>query len=132
MADYLTQFSCRLEVGTSKNAARALAIHNEMADALERDDIAIGFQVIVDPTTVGSLLIRDDGGFGEPEHVFDFVLRCAKALDLTGRWGFAWALTCSRPRVDSFGGGAQVLDLGARESLAWTDCEHWMSARLGP
>jgi len=60
------------------------------------------------------------------------MLRCAEPLDLQGRWGFVWALTCSRPRLDGFGGGAQLLDLGARTSLAWIDCEHWLTARLDP
>lgn len=59
-----------------------------------------------------------------------FVLRCAEAFDLTGRWGFAWALTCSKPRIDGFGGGAQLIDLGARKSIAWTDCEHWLACGL--
>lgn len=39
-----------------------------------------------------------------------------------------WALTWSKPRLDGFGGGAQLLDLGARRSLAWLDCEHWLTA----
>ena len=60
------------------------------------------------------------------------MLRCAEAFDLRGRWGFSWALTCSRPRLDGFGGGAQLLDLGARKSLAWIDCEHWILAGLEP
>ena len=70
--------------------------------------------------------------FDEPEHVIAFVLGCAEAFDLRGRWGFRWALTCSRPRLDGFGGGAQLLDLGARRSLAWIDCEHWVLAGLDP
>ncbi len=53
---------------------------------------------------------------GEPEHAIQFVLRCAEALDLTGLWGFLWALTCSEPRLDGFGGGAQLIDPGKRAS----------------
>ena len=52
------------------------------------------------------------------------------AFDLTGRWGFIWALTCSKPRLDGFGGGAQLIDLGERRSLAWLDCEHWLASNL--
>ena len=59
-----------------------------------------------------------------------FVLACADALDLTGRWGFTWALTCSKPRLDGFGGGAQVIDLGQRRSLAWVDCDHWLASTI--
>jgi len=35
------------------------------------------------------------------------------------------------PRLDSNGGGAQLLDLGRRESLGWIDCQHWLGMRLG-
>jgi hypothetical protein len=130
MADYFTQFSCWLEVGTSANVERALAIYKEMATALEAaEGITPGFDVLVDSTTVGGLLILDADGYGEPEHVIAFVLRCAEAFDLRGRWGFRWALTCSKPRLDGFGGGAQLLDLGARKSLDWIDCDHWLTAR---
>ncbi|MEC5292955.1 hypothetical protein VSX64_20705 [Aurantimonas sp. C2-6-R+9] len=88
MADYFTQFTCRLELGSSDNAARAIETHREMEAALARDDeTAIGFDVIVDPTTVGSLFIHDGDGFGEPEHVIAFVLRRADVFNLTGRWG---------------------------------------------
>ncbi len=79
-----------------------------------------------------SLWLHDDAGDGNPEHVIAFVLRCAEAFGLTGRWGFVWALTCSRPRLDGFGGGAHVLDLGRRETVAWMDCEHWRAAMLDP
>ncbi len=34
--------------------------------------------------------------------------------------GFQYALTCSRPRLDAFGGGAHVIDLGTRKSIGWT------------
>lgn len=78
------------------------------------------------PARSGSVPIA----YGEPEHVIDFVLRCAEAFDLSGRWGFTWALTCSKPRLDGFGGGAQLIDLGERRSIAWLDCEHWLAGSL--
>jgi hypothetical protein len=132
MADYFTQFSCVLDVGSADNAAAALAIHAQMAIDLERDDdIAIGFRVAVSSDDPSSLWLTDDDGHGEPEYVVGFVLRCAEAFGLTGRWGFVWALTCTRARLDGFGGGAQVLDLAARKSLDWIDCSHWLSLRLG-
>ena len=71
------------------------------------------------------------GENAEPEHVITFALHCAEALNLTGLWGFRWSLSCSRPMLDGFGGGAQLLDLGQRKSLAWVDTEHWLLERLG-
>lgn len=59
-----------------------------------------------------------------------FVLRLAEDLDLTGLWGFQYALTCSRPRLDAFGGGAHIIDLGARKSIGWTSTQEWLAAAL--
>ena len=129
MADYFTHFSCRIEVGAD-NVDTALAIYTQMAQALEADDgLAIGFTARPSSSDPASLWLCGDGD-GEPEHVIAFALRCAEAFDLTGRWGFCWALTCSRPRIDGFGGGAQLLDLGARKSLGWVDCSHWLATQL--
>ena len=49
---------------------------------------------------------------------------------MQGIWGFTWSLSCSKPRLDAFGGGAQAVDLGRRESLAWVDCAHWLAGQL--
>lgn len=133
MITYPTQFSCLFDVGTAENAARAVAIRQEHADALERaEDEELGFALELSPDDgPGTLWISSDDD-GEPEHVITFVLACAEAFDLQGRWGFTWALTCSQPRLDGFGGGAQLLDLGARKSLAWMDCELWLKGMLDP
>ena len=63
-------------------------------------------------------------------NVIRFVLRLADELDLIGLWGFQYALTCSRPRLDAFGGGAHVIDLGARKSIGWTSTQEWLAAAL--
>ena len=133
MANYYTQFSCIFDIGTAGNVARAVEIRRQQADALDEDEgIDLGFDMEPDPASgPGALWISSDGE-GEPEHVIAFVLACAEAFDLRGRWGFRWALTCSRPHFDGFGGGAQLIDLGARKSLAWIDCEHWLLAGLDP
>ena len=128
MADYFTQFSCIFDVGSAENAARAEAIRGELAADLDRDEGAcIGFEIEADHEHgPGALWISSDE-YGEPEHVICFVLRCAEAFDMSGMWGFRWALTCSKPRLDGFGGGAQLVDLGKRKSVAWIDCENWVA-----
>ncbi len=133
MADYFTQFSCMFDVGTAENAVRAIEIQRQQAVTLFDDEGSdLGFDVQHDPDSgPGALWISSDE-YGEPEHVIAFVLACAEAFDLTGRWGFVWALTCSRPRLDGFGGGAQVIDLGARKSIGWIDCDHWLLSALDP
>jgi hypothetical protein len=75
------------------------------------------------------LWIHDDDS-GDVESVIAFVLRVAADLDLTGLWGFEYANTCSRPRLDAFGGGAHVIDLGARTTIGWTNTNEWLAAAL--
>lgn len=133
MADYFTHFSCTLDVGSAKNAERAFLVNDTYAAELQdAEGIELGFDLTADPALGPGMLWISSDGHGEPEHVVAFVLRCAAAFDLTDRWGFVWALTCSRSRLDGFGGGAQLLDLGERRSLAWLDCGHWLAASLDP
>lgn len=129
MADYYTLFSVLFPVGSTDNIAPALALYEQLAEELEEDE-TIGFLAEADePPTGGDLWLHSDES-GEPEHVITFALRCAEAFGLTGIWGFRWSLSCSKPRLDGYGGGAQLLDLGKRESLEWVDCEHWVADRI--
>jgi hypothetical protein len=64
--------------------------------------------------------------------VIQFVLLCAEVFDLQGVWAFTWALTCSKPRLDAFGGGAHVIDLGKRATVADLDCAAWVSRYVDP
>ncbi len=127
MADYFTQFSCMLDVGSAENAARADDIRGELEAELDRDEGAsLGFEMSVSHETgPGTLWLHSDE-YGEPEHVIAFVMRCAAALDLGGVWGFSWSHSCSRPRLDAFGGGAHVIDLGKRGTIASIDCSNFV------
>ena len=127
MADYFTQFSCLLEVRSEANATRALDIFRAYEAEIERNGCP-GFALEIDHPTVTRLWIHSDD-YGEPAHVVEFVLRCAEAFRLKGRWGFSWALTCSKPQLDAFGGGAELLDLTSRKSIASMDCHHWLTTR---
>jgi hypothetical protein len=103
MADFFTHFSCVLDVGTPDNAARALDLYNAlMQENAGEDPPSDAFLLSVQPEHGGTVLwIRDDAT-GDPQTVITFVLRCAEAFDLNGRWGFQWVNTCSRPRVNTF------------------------------
>ena len=131
MADFFTHFSCVLDVGTPDNAARALKLYQAfMDDAADEEVPPDGFLLSIEPEHGATKLwIRDDVT-GDPQQVILFVQRCAEAFGLTGRWGFQWANACSRPRVNAFGGGAHVLDLETRETIAWTDTNGWLARTL--
>ena len=132
MADYFTHFSCLLDVGTPDKAARALALFQELREAdQDADDPEVScFALARHDAPEGSTLRIHDDEHGDVEAVIRFVLRLAEDLDLTGLWGFQYGLTCSRPRLDTFGGGAHVIDLGARKSIGWTSSQEWLAAAL--
>src|SRR5690606_34078124 len=88
MADYFTHFSCLLDVGTPENAARALELYNSLSDENAAEDPpSDGFMLSIQPEHGGTHLWMRDDGTGDPEHVIRFVMRCAAAFGLTGRWG---------------------------------------------
>ncbi|OZA22225.1 MAG: hypothetical protein B7X91_15095 [Hydrogenophilales bacterium 17-64-11] len=132
MADYFTHFSCIIDVGTADKAARALALFQDLRAAEQDADEPefAGLTLSRQDAPEGSTLWIHDDEHGDVEAVIRFVLRLADALDLTGLWGFQYGLTCSRPRLDAFGGGAHVIDLGARKSIGWTCTQEWLTATL--
>ena len=131
MADYFTALSVLFPVGSAANVAPALALYHQLEEELDADGETIGFEAAADEPPTGAHLWLHADMNAEPEHVINFALLCAEAFDLTGLWGFRWSLFCSKARLDGFGGGAQLLDLGQRKSLAWVDAEHWLLERLG-
>lgn len=132
MANYYTQFSRIFDVGLAENAALAESILEEMQAEAEEEGgfyCYVGFCMQRDQDTgVGRLWIHSEEN-GDPEQVITFVKRCAETMDLSGTWGFAWALSCSKPRLDGYGGGAQLIDLGQRKSIDWIDCSTWLDER---
>jgi hypothetical protein len=132
MAYYFTHVSCLIDVGSPDKAARGLALFQSMraADQDADDPEVAGFGLVRQDVPEGSILWIHDDEDGDVEAVIHFVLRLAEELDLTGLWGFQYALTCSRPRLDAFGGGAHVIDLGARKSIGWTSSQEWLTAAL--
>ena len=131
MADYFTRFSVMLPLGSADRIAPALAIYAKSAEDLDRDEEAsIGFEAAAAPEVdpAASWLSAEENG--DPEHVIAAARLCGEAFGLTGRWGFRWALTCSRMRLDGWGGGAHVLDLATGQTVKWLDCEGWLAQRL--
>ena len=132
MADYFTHFSCLIDVGTANKAARALALFQSLraVDQDSDDPEVAGLTLVRQDAPEGSILWIHDDEHGDVEAVIHFVLRLAEDLDLTGLWGFQYGLSCSRPRLDAFGGGAHVIDLGARKTIGWTSTQEWLAAAL--
>lgn len=129
MADYFTHFSCLLDVRTPENAARALELYNDQPEDEDGLRLSDGFLLSLEGASGTELWIYDDDS-GDPERVIEFVLLCAETFGLKGLWGFEYANTCSKPRLDAFGGGAHVIDLGNRKSIGWVSTNEWLTAAL--
>jgi len=128
MADYFTHFSCALDVVTADNAARALELYRQFSDELEIDGPMPGFALIATPTAEQpALLWIYDNGSGDTDHVLAFVSKLGPMLGITGLWGFEWSHTCSKPRLDAFGGGACLIDLGTGETVASISTNEWLT-----
>ena len=131
MADYFTHFSCLLDVGTHENAARALDLYNALSqEGASEDPPSDGFLLSIQPEHGGTNLWMRDDITGDPERLIQFVKRCATAFSLTGRWGFQYANTCSKPRLDGFSGGAHVLDLATGKTVEWIYTDGWLAETL--
>lgn len=130
MADYFTHFSCLLDVQSPENAARALDLYTAFCEeGAAEDPPSEGFDLSIVPEHGGTQLWMRDDTTGDPETLIRFVKRCAR-FGLTGFWGFQYSLTCSRPRVNAFGGGGHVLDLGTGETVDLIDTDGWLSIVL--
>ena len=130
MANYYTLLSVLFPVGSAGNVAPALALYREFRDELDEAGEWVGFAAEADDAPGGADLWLHSDEDADIEHVIAFALRCAEAFDLKGLWGFRWALTCSKPRLDGYGGGAQLLDLGGRRSLCWVDTSEWLQEEV--
>lgn len=131
MAEFFTHFSCVLDVGTPENAARALDLYNTLsAENAAEDPPSDGFVLSIQPEHGGTTLWMRDEITGDPEHVIQFVKRCAAAFGLKGLWGFQYANTCSRPLINAFGGGLHVLDLATGETVDWLYTNGWLATVL--
>jgi hypothetical protein len=131
MADYLTHFSCLLDVGTPGNTESALDLYRAfMAEASRNGEPRDGFRLSIHPDGGGTQLwIRDDVS-GDPLQVISFVRHCAEGFGLSGRWGFQWANVCSRPNINAFSGGAHVLELSSLKTIARADTNQWLAHAL--
>ena len=111
MANYFTHFSCLLDVGSPENAARALDLYNALArENAGEDPPSDAFMLSIQPEHGGTQLWMRDDGTGDPEHVIQFVKRCAAAFGLTGLWGMQYALC--RIRHKAYYAGIRIMPHG--------------------
>ena len=75
----------------------------------------------------GEVWIHDDGGEGNVEFVVQFLQAYMQKFFIREPIAFEFALTCSAPRVDEFGGGAVVVTATGAE---WFNTRQWINKTL--
>ena len=112
MADYFTQFSCVLDVGAPDKSVAALDLFLRLREEDEASDDPefSGFAFSLPDGPGSSVLWFHDDGQGDVEGLIRFVLRLAEDLDLTGLWGFDYALC--RIRHKAYYAGIRIMPHG--------------------
>ncbi len=72
------------------------------------------------------LWIHNDDYF-EPSNAAGFLYYFIKAMRPDYTIGFEWSNTCSKPRLNSFGGGAVVID---KNGLGWMNTGEWLETEM--
>lgn len=84
-----------------------------------------GFQAVLEE---GGLWICDDGENINTEHVAILAQVLLDELEIDEPFIFSWSYTCSKPRVDEFGGGACAVRRG--KDPIWCDARNEVEVAL--
>lgn len=74
-----------------------------------------------------NVYFRDNGEFGNVEQIADFVEKYLKHFEVPGHFRISWADTCSKHRIDEFGGGFAVV---TAEGTHWFNETEWLSEKI--
>jgi hypothetical protein len=93
----------------------------EIAKELEEyDDTPACYEPQVEKD--GSVWVWDDGFQGNNlDRLLDLVAAYQNQFDLQEPWKMRWSYTCSKPRLDAFGGGAAVVWRGYVRTISIED-----------
>lgn len=111
-----TQSSSMLELPKDKLEQAALIVEQVKEELENGEDEFVGFEVSFEEK---GLWIHDNGESFSPGHVEALVQVLLDDLQIDTPFVFSWANTCSKPRVDEFGGGACLVRRG--KDPIWCD-----------
>jgi hypothetical protein len=142
MADYYTQYSVSIPLkdDAQKQWARDVIVYLDgiVDETIDVDDTehplfhiapassddAYGQAFDIDED---GLWVHDDGGQGNIDMLIPVIQDYLTKFDPKGALGFEWANTCSRPRLDAFGGGAVFVTADSFEAI---NSGGWLGDRL--
>lgn len=126
MANNYLESSSMIEIPEEQREAAGKILEEVERELEESEEGHAGFTAELEP---GGMWIYGDESINI-EHTEILVCRLVDELDLKPVT-VSWAYTCSKPRIDEFGGGAFVVRKG--QDTIWVDAvtEAWKQAGLG-
>jgi hypothetical protein len=127
MANNYCQSSSSLQIPLEKRQQAMQIIARVQAELEAGDEGCVGF----DADWIegdAALWIRDDGENIDVDHVAILVQALLDELQIDAPFIFSWAYTCSKPRIDEFGGGACVVRRG--KDPIWCDARDMAETQL--
>lgn len=134
MADYYQHFSVMLEnLNTNEEQwARAKLKRLQEAEDPESGGTLMDSDFVFEISENGrcwDVWFNDAGGQSNIEHVANFVQSFLKKFRPQDHWGMEWASTCSKPRLDAYGGGAVFV---TAKKQTWLNTGSWLANKLAP
>jgi predicted Rdx family selenoprotein len=121
MADYYTHLSF-VVTGTAEEQERLVEMldeANQLADESLEPNLGADYEIDAD-----GVWIHDADGYVELELLSEVLANWLDEIGSTKSIGFEWANTCSKPRLDAFGGGAMVIR--AFTATEWLSTSRWL------
>lgn len=123
MANNYTQFSSFLPVPAQQiDQARAI-VERETEKMQDADDV--GYCGTLAHMEADGVWFHEDES-GTPEHVEIIARALVEELEIDEPFICSWAYTCSKPRIDEFGGGAFLVRRG--KQTLWCDADRQVRA----
>jgi len=115
MANNYTIFSFAIRINPDERGE----IADFMVKFEETLDEWIGFDSVIEPNQIW--IYTEESG--NPDNVAAFLQAYIQRFDSTAVIGFHWSHSCSKPRLDEFGGGAAVV---TSDAVRWMDTTLWV------
>ncbi len=126
MANYYTQYSFTIENITPEEE---LWFNKRIEQDCETEDYPLYASAIFDDEPDGSrsLWIHDDTGGSGLDVLAEMLQDFLASFRPNDHVAFSWADTCSKPRIDSFGGGALFIASG---NILWMNTYDWITEQV--
>lgn len=124
MADYYTQFSMMIDMPNREAWDKAFAVAKRVEKEIEESDEGWCGVIISEDEHDGLWMFSEDAG--EPEHLEQIVRAVVEECEIYEPIyvSWSWAHTCSKARLDAFGGGAMRVQRG--KETEWIDAMHFL------